>query len=102
MNTGSWLRTSLIRPIGNYAQTLKAELLEEVRRRLVLQMRRNEASEVQIERATRYLNSEETDILTLGFARRFATYKRSTLLFSDPDRLARLLGDAQRPVIILF
>ncbi len=83
-------------------QTLKAELLEEVRRRVVLQMRRNEASEVQIERVTRYLNSEETDILTLGFARRFATYKRSTLLFSDPDRLAKLLGDDQRPIIILF
>lgn len=83
-------------------QTLKAELLVEVHRRLVLQMRRNEASEVQIERVTRYLNSEETDILTLGFARRFATYKRSTLLFSDPERLVRLLGDLQRPVIILF
>src|SRR5262249_52882621 len=40
--------------------------------------------------------------LTIGFARRFATYKRATLLLSDPDRLIRLLTDAQRPVQILI
>jgi starch phosphorylase len=83
-------------------QSLKAELLEDVRIRLVTQLRRNECSEVQIERATRHLSSEQSDILTLGFARRFATYKRATLLFSDPERLAKLLNDPQRPVIILF
>ena len=41
-------------------------------------------------------------ILTIGFARRFATYKRAGLLFSDIDRLARLLWDAERPVQIVF
>ncbi len=41
-------------------------------------------------------------IMTLGFARRFATYKRAGLLFSDMDRLARLLWDADRPVQIIF
>ncbi len=40
--------------------------------------------------------------LTLGFARRFATYKRATLLFRDPERLSRLLGDPDRPVQIIF
>lgn len=35
--------------------------------------------------------------LTIGFARRFATYKRADLLFSDPDRLSALLNDADRP-----
>ncbi|HKJ22053.1 MAG TPA: alpha-glucan family phosphorylase, partial [Gammaproteobacteria bacterium] len=83
-------------------QTLKSELLDDVRRRVFMQLRRNECSEVQIERATRYLHSEQTDILTIGFARRFATYKRSTLLFTDPERLERLLADQQRPVVILF
>ncbi len=40
--------------------------------------------------------------LTIGFARRFATYKRAGLLFTDLDRLARLLWDEERPVQIVF
>jgi glycogen phosphorylase len=40
--------------------------------------------------------------LTIGFARRFATYKRATLVFSDPDRLARILTDSERPVQLIF
>ncbi len=42
------------------------------------------------------------DVLTLGFARRFAAYKRAGLVFSDPDRLARLLADPERPVQIVL
>lgn len=42
------------------------------------------------------------DALTIGFARRFATYKRSNLLFSDMERLARLLNNPQRPVQIII
>lgn len=42
------------------------------------------------------------DILTIGFARRFATYKRATLLLRDQERLARLLSDPERPVQFLF
>src|SRR5579884_2132115 len=41
------------------------------------------------------------DVLTIGFARRFATYKRATLLFRDPERLRRILGDRNRPVQII-
>ena len=41
-------------------------------------------------------------ILTIGFARRFATYKRAALLFSDLDRLARIIWDADRPLQIIF
>jgi starch phosphorylase len=40
--------------------------------------------------------------LTIGFARRFATYKRAALLFSDLERLARLVRDTERPVQIVF
>ena len=43
----------------------------------------------------------DPDVLTIGFARRFATYKRASLLFSSPERLARLLADAERPIQIL-
>ena len=42
------------------------------------------------------------NVLTLGFARRFATYKRADLLLRDPERLRRLLTDPRRPVQIIF
>ncbi len=44
----------------------------------------------------------DPDILTIGFARRFATYKRAGLLFSDLDRLANILWSEDRPVQIVF
>ncbi len=44
----------------------------------------------------------DPDALTIGFARRFATYKRGTLLAHDLDRLAAIVGDADRPVQILI
>ena len=50
-------------------------------------------------KANRILDPE---ILTIGFARRFATYKRGALLFSDRERLARLLNDTTRPVQFIF
>jgi glycogen phosphorylase len=43
----------------------------------------------------------DPDVLTIGFARRFATYKRANLLLSQPERLSRLLTDHRRPVQIL-
>ena len=44
----------------------------------------------------------DPDVLTIGFARRFATYKRAGLLFTDIDRLARMLWDVDRPIQIVF
>jgi starch phosphorylase len=44
----------------------------------------------------------DPEALTIGFARRFATYKRADLIFSDPDRLARLLADTERPLQIVL
>ena len=44
----------------------------------------------------------DPDVLTIGFARRFATYKRAGLLFTDIDRLARMLADSDRPVQVVF
>ena len=51
--------------------------------------------------ATRGARELDADVLTIGFARRFATYKRASLLFSRPDRLARLLADPERPIQVL-
>ena len=44
----------------------------------------------------------DPEALTIGFARRFATYKRADLILSDPERLARLLADAERPLQIVM
>jgi glycogen phosphorylase len=44
----------------------------------------------------------DPSVLTIGFARRFATYKRSSLVFSDLDRLAAMLWDADRPMQVIF
>ena len=44
----------------------------------------------------------DQEVLTIGFARRFATYKRAGLLFHDVDRLAKLLWDADRPIQVVF
>jgi starch phosphorylase len=83
-------------------QSLKSELLEEVHVRASRQHDRSGLNATQIKRITRALSAENTDILTLGFARRFATYKRAALLFSDPARLARLLNDPNRRVLLIF
>ena len=82
-------------------QLLKYDLIKEIRRRIGLQARRNELSDGQIARLTRFLIPGE-DVLLIGFARRFATYKRATLLFEEPQRLARLLSDPARPVCVIF
>jgi starch phosphorylase len=50
---------------------------------------------------TRGVRVLDPDVLTIGFARRFATYKRASLLFSRPDRLAKLLADPDRPIQVL-
>ena len=50
----------------------------------------------------RRLEGLTEDVLIIGYARRFAPYKRATLLFRDAERLAALLTDEQRPVCILY
>jgi len=50
---------------------------------------------------TRGVRELDPDVLTIGFARRFATYKRADLLFSRPERLAQLLADPERPIQVL-
>lgn len=83
-------------------QTAKSELLRELRRRAVNQFKRNGYSGVEIARLTRQLTPENTELLIIGFARRFAAYKRATLIFSDEKRLARLLADPARPTLLVF
>jgi len=80
-------------------RTLKATLVSFARREAEAQRRRNSHSEELIEAAKTTLDA---DVLTIGFARRFATYKRGNLLFTDMERLRRLLLDPKRPVQLIF
>lgn len=48
------------------------------------------------------LNAIREDALMIGFARRFATYKRAHLLFSNPERLSQIVNDPERPVMFIF
>ncbi len=83
-------------------QELKSMMMEEVLKRMRAQHRRNGVSEAMMNRLVEQISKPDNDVLVLGFARRFATYKRATLLFSDRDRLARLLNDPERPVLLVF
>src|SRR5213596_2752046 len=80
-------------------QKLKLRLIEFVRERVRRRRERVGESPEAIRKVNRILDPE---ILTIGFARRFATYKRGTLLFSDKERLKRLLNDTTRPVQFIF
>jgi len=79
--------------------SLKTQLLGFVRRRAREQSeRRGESPEV-LHRLSKVLSP---DALTIGFARRFATYKRANLLLADMQRLAAMINDPKRPVQFLF
>jgi starch phosphorylase len=69
------------------------------RQRLALQLRNQGASEAEIQAAREVLTPEA---LTIGFARRFATYKRATLIFRDPERLDRIINNPKYPVQIII
>ncbi len=89
-------------PDADLVQTthnLKKEMIDFVRGKLKVQYTRHEASAARIASADQVLDPHA---LTIGFARRFATYKRATLLFSDLARLKRILSDAERPVQFVF
>jgi starch phosphorylase len=77
----------------------RERLVAFARGRLHTQLERRGASQTQIAAADEVLNPEA---LTIGFARRFAPYKRATLLLRDPERLTRILNDPDRPVQVIF
>ncbi|MEZ5354228.1 MAG: alpha-glucan family phosphorylase [Bryobacteraceae bacterium] len=78
---------------------LKARLLNFVRGRAVAQAERRGESPETLQRLARVLSP---DVLTIGFARRFATYKRANLVLADMEMLAAMVNDPQRPVQFVF
>ncbi len=77
----------------------KEQLITFIRERMVLVLQKKGAPMKQIKRVSTILNP---DYLTIGFARRFAPYKRANLLLTDAERLKAILTNPQKPVQIIF
>lgn len=79
--------------------SLKLRLLDFVRRRAVQQAHRRNEPDENLQRLERAMSP---DALTIGFARRFATYKRANLILADLERLAAMVNDPKQPVQFVF
>lgn len=101
MNKDLWESVSIIpkEALWNVHMGLKQRLVDYARRNIQEQRRRNGETQERIDEALTYLNPKA---LTIGFARRFATYKRATLIFNNHDRLDRLVNNPERPVQFIF
>lgn len=98
---GLWLRVDSIpqEELWRTHERRRERLVAFTRRRLRSQLTQRGAPRSAIDAAEEVL---DPSALTIGFARRFATYKRATLLLRDMDRLGRILNQPGRPVQILF
>jgi starch phosphorylase len=96
-----WQRVSRIpgEELWRTHERRRERLVAFARRRLRNQLENRGSSPAEIRRAEEVLDPEA---LTIGFARRFATYKRATLLFRDKERLASIVGNRDRPVQFIF
>ena len=77
----------------------KIKLLALVKENVTRRLRREGINYDEIVEITSKLNPEA---LTIGFARRFATYKRATLIFKDIERITQILNDPNRPIQLIF
>jgi glycogen phosphorylase len=97
--TGKCFRTTDDSRLWEMRTAGRRSLVEYARQRFLRQEAGHGASPMQLQ-ASQVILDDET--LTLGFARRFATYKRPALLLQDPDRLARILTNPQKPVQLVL
>jgi starch phosphorylase len=79
--------------------SLKAQLIDFARRRAKEQAERRKEPAESLQKLSKVLSP---DALTIGFARRFATYKRANLVLTDIERLISMVNDPKRPVQFLF
>lgn len=100
-NGESWQRVETIpaEELWRTHERRRERLVAFARRKLREQLKHRGAPQYEVAAAEEALDPEA---LTIGFARRFATYKRATLLLRDTERLGRILNDAQRPVQIIY
>ena len=85
--------------VWNIKKSLKTKLIAFIKERLQDNSISNHYSPSEL---VTILERLRDDVLTIGFARRFATYKRATLLFNDLDRLDRIVNDPRHPVQFFF
>ncbi len=74
------------------SQKVKSQMLRVLRERLTRQYQRNGLSEAHVHRLLKLADPDRPNVLTIGFARRFATYKRATLLLADLGWLEQIVG----------
>lgn len=100
-NSDVWSRVQSIpaEELWRTHERRRERLVAWTRRHVSAQRTRRAAPQAEIDAAAELL---DPDALTLGFARRFATYKRATLILRDMDRLRRILTDSARPVQLIF
>ncbi len=80
-------------------QLCRTRLIRECRSRYVQQLTERNARQSEIEQARSIL---DPNALTIGFARRFAAYKRATLIFSDPERIEAMLSSSEQPIQLIL
>jgi len=85
--------------LWNAHERQRERLVSFTRQRLRTQLTGRGASRAELDVASEAL---DPSALTIGFSRRFATYKRATLIFRDPDRLAKILGNREKPVQLII
>src|SRR5258708_1003815 len=83
-------------------QHLKSRMLELVGQRVRSQSGRTQLGEAHADGLLRLAHPDEPNVLTVGFARRFATYKRADLLFGNLDWLHEIACNERRPVLFVF
>ena len=97
----TWEKINIIpdKELWEEHQLRKQKLLKLVSENTTNRLRNNGMHYDQIREITSKLNP---NALTIGFARRFATYKRATLIFKDLERITQILNDESRPVQLIF
>jgi starch phosphorylase len=84
------------------SQKVKSQMLRVLRERLTQQYQRNGLSEAHAQRLLKFIDPHNPNVLTIGFARRFATYKRATLLMADLGWLEQLVNGTDKPVVFVY
>jgi glycogen phosphorylase len=100
-DAGMWEAVADVDPaaLWEVRQGIKEQSVRFLRRRVARQLERQEATPTAMADAAQLFDAQA---LTIGFARRFATYKRATLVLRDLDRLERILCNPERPVQLVF